>query len=176
MQSDIQRWQSEFINAYKNTDKSIQDYWRNQTVDQINISRSFKAGTIRGIHLQKEPHAEAKIVRCIRGKVWDVIVDCRPESKTYLKWEAFELSQENNYSLVIPKGCGHGFQALEPNTELLYIHSGHWNPSSESGIVYNDDTLDINWPLQPCKISDKDLNLPRIQDQWIIAVDTAALL
>ena len=75
------------------------------------------------------------------------------------------MSQENNYSLVIPKGCGHGFQALEPNTELLYIHSGHWNPSSESGIVYNDDTLDINWPLQPCKISDKDLNLPRIQDQ-----------
>lgn len=155
----------EFINAYRNTDRSIKRYWENQTVDQINISRTFKAGTIRGIHYQKEPDAEAKIVKCIRGRVWDVIVDVREGSDTYLEWEAIELSQQNNYSLLIPKGCGHGFQALEPNTELLYIHSGHWNQSSESGIMYNDETLNINWPLPPCNISDRDLNLPRIQDQ-----------
>ncbi len=108
------------------------------------------------MHYQKVPHAEIKLVRCITGKIWDVIVDLRPDSPTYLQHASYELSAENKQMLYIPEGFAHGFQTLEDNTELIYLHSNFYNPEFEAGIRFNDAKLGINWPLPLSAISDRD--------------------
>jgi dTDP-4-dehydrorhamnose 3,5-epimerase len=123
---------------------------------QMNHSFTTKKGTIRGMHYQKVPHAEIKLVRCITGKIWDVIVDLRPDSPTYLQHAFYELSAENKQMLYIPEGFAHGFQTLEDNTELIYLHSNFYNPEFEAGIRFNDAKLGINWPLPLAAISDRD--------------------
>lgn len=127
-----------------------------RVIVQINHSRTASVGAVRGMHFQRSPHAEMKLVRCLKGRVWDVAVDLRADSPTYLKWYAEELTPQNTRMLVIPEGCAHGFQILEPNSELLYLHTAFYNPESEGGIHYGDPRLAITWPLPVTDISLRD--------------------
>lgn len=132
---------------------------RRQVV-QINYSKTSSAGAVRGLHFQRPPHAEMKMVRCLRGRVWDVAVDLRTTSPTFLKWYAVELSSESGAMLAIPEGFAHGFQALEADSELLYLHTEFYNSSSEGGLRYDDPGLAIDWPLTPRDLSARDLSHP----------------
>lgn len=123
---------------------------------QINLSRTDVVGAVRGMHFQHAPHTEMKLVRCLKGRVWDVAVDLRANSPTFLKWHAEELSRANAKMIVIPEGFAHGFQVLEPESELLYLHTEFYEPLSEGGLRYNDPKLDIKWPLPIADLSDRD--------------------
>lgn len=130
---------------------------------QANRSYTEKAGTIRGLHFQKPPHAEIKVVRCVKGGVHDVVVDLRETSGTFLKWFSVELSAENRRGLYIPAGFAHGFQTLVDACEMIYFHSKPYAPSHESGIRYDDPLIKIEWPLPVTVISKKDRELPSLQ-------------
>ncbi|MBC16636.1 dTDP-4-dehydrorhamnose 3,5-epimerase [Pseudodesulfovibrio profundus] len=132
-------------------------------IAQINHSLTRKVGSIRGMHFQRPPHAEIKIIRCLRGKCFDVAVDLRPESDTYLKWHGEILEGHDNKALLIPEGFAHGFQVLEADTELLYLHSEFYTPEVEAGVRFDDPQLAIEWPLPPSEISDRDATLPFIK-------------
>lgn len=149
-----------FIRAY--CDNELASIIGHRKIRQINHSRTVLVGTIRGLHFQHPPHAEMKLVRCVRGKVWDIAVDIRRNSSTFLKWHAEELTPENNRMLIIPEGFAHGFQTLEPDTELLYLHTEFYAPGYEGGIQYNDPTLSIQWPIPVSNISDRDSKHPFI--------------
>jgi dTDP-4-dehydrorhamnose 3,5-epimerase len=127
---------------------------------QHSLSYSARSGTIRGMHYPLQPATEVKLVRCTRGAVHDVIVDIRPDSATYRRWEAFVLSAENRHQLYIPKGFAHGFQTLCDDVEMSYLISAYYRPELAAGFRYNDPTFAINWPLSVTKISDKDLHWP----------------
>lgn len=127
---------------------------------QINHTLTRTSGTIRGMHYQRVPHADRKIVSCIRGEVYDVVVDLRPESPTYLGWHAELLSADNHRSVVIPKGCAHGFQAVSPDCELLYFHTALWHAESEAGVHPLDPLIGIAWPLPVSDMSDRDRSHP----------------
>ncbi len=129
---------------------------------QINQSSTINSGTVRGMHYQYPPHAEIKLVRCMKGRVWDVAVDLREGSPTFLQWHAEELSPQNARMLIIPEGCAHGFQALEPNSELLYLHTNFYVPEAEDGVMHNDSRLSISWPLPVTSLSDRDKEYPPI--------------
>jgi len=129
-------------------------------ISQTNISFNPREGTLRGLHYQREPNAEAKTVRCIRGAVFDVAVDVRNTSPTYLHWVGHELSAENHTSLYIPKGFAHGYLTLEPDTELLYSASDYYAAGAEVGIRYDDPALAITWPAAVQLISEKDQSWP----------------
>ena len=133
---------------------------------QINHSRTVMAGTVRGMHYQRPPHAEMKLVRCLRGRVWDVAVDLRASSPTFLKWYAEELASNNTRMLVIPEGCAHGFQVLEPDSELLYLHSAFYAPNAEEGVLHNDPWLAIAWPLAVVDQSQRDQNYPLLDQTF----------
>ncbi|MES3016283.1 MAG: dTDP-4-dehydrorhamnose 3,5-epimerase [Bacteroidota bacterium] len=127
---------------------------------QHNHSFTKIKGSIRGMHYQKMPACEAKLVRCVAGSVFDVAVDIRPDSLSYLKWYAEELSAENGRMIYIPAGFAHGFQTLTDNAELLYCHSQTYQPEHESGLNYLDELININWPLQVTEVSDRDKGHP----------------
>ena len=124
----------------------------------VQHSTSFPTarGTIRGMHLQREPAAEVKVVSCVRGAVYDVIVDLRKRSPTYRRWQGFELSAENRRRLYIPAGYAHGFQTLSDDAEVEYLISEFYAPDSASGVRYDDPAFAISWPLSVASISDKD--------------------
>ena len=152
-----------FLNAFRAQEPAFALSWGDRGVAQVNLSRTEAVGTIRGLHRQAPPHAEAKLVRCLRGRVWDVAVDLRPDSTTFGQWHAVELSLDQGNALLIPEGCAHGFQVLEPGSELLYLHSGPWVPEAETGVRFNDPGLAIPWPLPPLGLSERDLALPMLQ-------------
>ena len=128
---------------------------------QCNNAYSTRAGTLRGLHYQAQPFADAKLMRCIRGAVFDVIVDVRPDSPTYLQWFGVELSEDNRSLLYIPPGCAHGYQALCDNTEVLYPVSAPYTATAERGIRWNDPLFGIEWPHAAERyISDKDAGWP----------------
>ena len=129
---------------------------------QCNMSLSAKAGTVRGMHFQRPPVAENKTLRCLRGGVYDVIVDLRAGSPSFGKWASLELSAENRAMVYIPKGFAHGFQTLEDNTELLYFHSERYSKAHEGGVRFDDPDLAIPWPLIPTDISDRDQSHPSL--------------
>jgi dTDP-4-dehydrorhamnose 3,5-epimerase len=129
-------------------------------VAQVNLSTNARAGTLRGLHLQTGDAAEAKLVRCIRGSLFDVLVDVRPGSPTYLSWYGVELSADNRLALLVPEGCAHGFQTLEDDTEALYQVSVPYTPGAEAGLRFDDPALGIDWPLPVSTISDKDRSWP----------------
>lgn len=129
---------------------------------QANHSFTKAAGAIRGLHYQHPPHAEAKLVRCINGRVLDVAVDLRRNSPTFLCWHALELSAENRKSFYIPEGCAHGFQTLTEDCALVYFHTANYTPAAEAGIRYDDTALGIHWPMPPTDVSARDLNHPPI--------------
>ena len=125
-------------------------------VVNINYSKTMLKGSIRGMHFQYPPYAEMKIVRCIRGKIIDTIVDVRKNSPTFLKHISVELSEDNMRMLVVPEGFAHGFQTLVDNCEIMYLVTAHYNHDAEAGLNYLDPTLNINWPLPVADISDRD--------------------
>jgi dTDP-4-dehydrorhamnose 3,5-epimerase len=125
-------------------------------VAQINHTLTEKRGTVRGMHFQRPPHAEFKLVSCIRGEVWDVAVDLRANSPTFLQWHGEHLSAENHRALLIPVGFAHGFQTLSDGVELLYCHSAPYVPAAESGLTPTDQRLGISWPLPIAEMSVRD--------------------
>jgi len=127
---------------------------------QHSISYSARRGTLRGMHYQRDPHSEVKLVRCVNGAIWDVIIDIRPGSPTYRKWQGFELSGVNGHQLYIPKGFAHGFQTLTADVVVNYLISETYEPRSASGLRYNDPSFAITWPLPVTEISEKDLQWP----------------
>lgn len=131
---------------------------------QTNLSYNKVKGTLRGMHYQRPPHAETKLVRAVRGGIYDVIVDLRPDSATYKRWIGVELTAANRRALFVPEGFAHGFQSLEDDTEVIYQVSAFYAPGAEGGARYNDPAFDIRWPLPVNVISDKDANWPDYQD------------
>ena len=142
--------------------RDFQAHGLEPTVAQCNISFNEKAGTLRGLHFQASPHEEAKLVRCTQGAIYDVAVDIRPNSRTYLKWYAAELTSENRRMMFIPHGFAHGFQTLVDKSEVFYLMSEFYHPESARGLRWDDPTLRITWPIANPIISDKDRTYPLI--------------
>ena len=130
-------------------------------IAQINMSLSTNAGMIRGLHWRPDPHPEAKFVRCIKGRVFDVCVDVRPDSPTYLTWAGVELTADNRLAMAVPAGCAHAYQALEDNSEIIYTASAPFQPGVEIGARWNDPAFGIEWPItENVIVSEKDMNWP----------------
>ncbi len=132
----------------------------NLRIVQCDISYNKKKGTLRGMHYQEAPYEEAKLVSCVRGLMYDVIIDLRPNSPTHSQWFAEELSFENNKMIYIPKGFAHGFQTLEDDSVVYYQMSEFYHPECARGVRWDDPAFGIKWPVKPKIISDKDKNLP----------------
>lgn len=130
---------------------------------QDNHSKS-KKGVLRGLHYQLKPMEQGKLIRCIKGRIWDVAVDIRKGSPWYGKWVAVELSEENKLMLWIPPGFAHGFVALEDDTEVVYKVTKEYSPELERGIIWNDPYIGIKWPIENPILSEKDKNLPLLKD------------
>jgi len=127
---------------------------------QANLSHNKHRGTLRGLHLQLIPYQEAKLIRCINGAIFDVVVDLRAGSKTHCRWFSVELSAANGRALYIPEGCAHGFQTVRENTDVIYMVSAFHTPESERGYRFDDPVFAIDWPLPVNEISDKDASWP----------------
>lgn len=131
---------------------------------QANTSFNYKKGTLRGMHYQKSPYEEDKLVRCTKGSIFDVIIDLRKDSPTYKKWFGIELSAENRKSLFVPKGFAHGYMTLEDNSEVTYLVTQFYTPDADSGIKFNDPAFSIEWPITPVLVSERDLNHPEFKE------------
>jgi len=129
-------------------------------IAQESLSFNRHRGTVRGLHFQRPPHEETKIVRCTRGGIFDVIVDLRPRSPSYLRWQGFELTAENRKALYVPKGFAHGFQTLADNAEIVYQISEFYAPNSAGGYRSDDVAFGIAWPLPVTVVSERDLSWP----------------
>jgi dTDP-4-dehydrorhamnose 3,5-epimerase len=129
---------------------------------QANMGFSLSKGTVRGMHFQEEPALEAKLVRCTRGGIFDVVLDLRPNSPTYGKWCGIELSANNGQMLFVPECCAHGYQTLEDGAEIYYMTSGFYTPSSVRGVRFDDPAFSIRWPLLVTVVSDQDLSWPLV--------------
>ncbi|MBP9707005.1 MAG: dTDP-4-dehydrorhamnose 3,5-epimerase [Oligoflexales bacterium] len=130
---------------------------------QCNISFNIKKGTLRGLHFQTAPHEEDKLVRCTKGKIFDVAVDLRPTSSSFGKWYGTELSADNHLALYIPKGFAHGFQTLEENSEVFYQMGEVYHPESQAGLHWQDGDINIQWPIAEPFVSSKDQSHPRLK-------------
>lgn len=150
-----------FMETYKESD--FQKAGIRERFVQDNHSRSSR-GTLRGLHFQRAPHAQAKLVRVTRGSLWDVAVDLRPGSKTYGRWVGIELSESNKKLFFIPAGFAHGFVALEDGTELQYKCSAEYNAQADGGVRWDDPELAIEWPLRDVLVSAKDAALPPLKE------------
>ena len=132
----------------------------NPEILQSNVGYSVHKGTLRGLHFQKAPHAEVKIVRCTKGTIYDVIVDLRPGSATFKKWFGVELSENNHKMIYAPEGFAQGYITLADESEMYYLTTNFYQPDSASGVRYNDPAFEIDWPIEPQVISDQDMNWP----------------
>jgi dTDP-4-dehydrorhamnose 3,5-epimerase len=130
---------------------------------QHSYSHSYYKSTVRGLHFQKRPYQEDKLVSCIQGAIWDVAVDLRPESPTYLEWAGAVLSGENHAQFYIPKGFAHGFQSLSDDAIVSYLISTPYEPNAGSGIRFDDPAIGVHWPAEPTVMSDKDMNWPLLR-------------
>jgi dTDP-4-dehydrorhamnose 3,5-epimerase len=137
-----------------------------EVIEQINLTLTSRKGAIRGMHFQHAPYAENKMVNCLRGRIFDVAVDLRKNSPTFLKWHAEILTPESNTCLFIPQGFAHGFQTLTENCEILYFHTASYHPEADDGVSPLDPVLNIKWPLLPTEIADKDKNYSYITAQF----------
>jgi dTDP-4-dehydrorhamnose 3,5-epimerase len=135
-------------------------------IAQINHTYTAKQGTVRGLHFQRPPHSEMKLVTCIRGKIWDVAVDIRLHSPSFLKWHAEYLSVDNGNSLLIPEGFAHGFQAMTDDVEIIYCHSAAYYPDAEAGLNVQDPILAIDWKKTITELSERDKNNPFIETDF----------
>jgi dTDP-4-dehydrorhamnose 3,5-epimerase len=130
---------------------------------QANMGFSIRKGTVRGMHFQEAPALEAKLVRCTRGTIFDVVLDLRPESKSYGKWYGTELSAENGRMLYVPEHCAHGCQTLEDRTEIYYLTSAFYSPSEVRGVRFDDPAFNVQWPLAASEVSQQDRNWPLVE-------------
>jgi len=137
----------------------LNTHWR-----QSSITCSPTKHTLRGMHFQQQPYAEIKLIRCLTGAVWDCLVDVRPDSPSYGKWESFELSEDNASSLYVPAGIAHGFLSLTPDVRLHYSMSAEYSATHASGLRWNDPALAISWPASPVVIAAKDLTWPLLNE------------
>lgn len=133
-------------------------------IAQMNTSFSREAGTVRGLHFQRAPANESKVVRCLRGAIRDVIVDLRAGSPQFGQWEAVELTADNRDMVYVPPGFAHGFQTVLPDTELLYLHGAAYSPDHEGGVAHDDPDLGIRWALPVINLSPRDAALPRLRE------------
>lgn len=129
-------------------------------IAQCNLAFSLKRGTLRGMHFQRSPHEQVKVVRCTRGAILDVVIDLREGSPAFRQWEAFELTQDNRRMLYIPKGLAHGYLTLGDDSEVFYQASTPWAPQAEDGVRWNDPAFAIRWPFEPVVISERDATWP----------------
>lgn len=127
---------------------------------QVNHSTTLRQGSVRGMHFQHPPAAETKLISCVAGRAFDVVVDLRKGSPTFLQWLALEIDETTSF--YIPEGCAHGFQALTDEVHLIYQHSAYYSPDSERGVRFDDPAIAIDWPLQPSNLSDRDRSFPHI--------------
>lgn len=134
------------------------------SVLQCSVSTNIAKGTLRGLHFQKLPFGERKLVRCINGRLFDVVVDLRTDSPSYRMWQSFELSANDEQVVYIPKGCAHGFLTLEENTQIEYMMGDVYVSDAASGIRWDDPELNVVWPFSPVVISDRDRQLPRLTE------------
>ena len=144
--------------------KELSELGLSANIAQINNSVSSKKGTLRGLHFQGPPKAEVKIVRCIRGAIWDVIVDIRAGSPTFGGWYGRELTAENRTMMYVPQGFAHGFQTLTDNVEQLYLHSEFYSPEHDVGLQFDDPTVAIEWPVPITEVSSRDRNQPYLKE------------
>ncbi len=144
----------------------LQSILHGKNIVQINHSLTRQKGAIRGMHFQYPPRAEIKIVKCMRGSIYDVIIDLRRNSPTLLQWHGEVLSAENMKMIYVPEGFAHGFQALEENTELLYLHTEFYSPQNEGAVRYDDPLINIQWPMEITDISEKDQNHPLLSQDF----------
>ena len=144
----------------------FQQIGHNKEWVQLNHSVTYKTGSLRGMHFQKEPFREIKMVKCIAGSVYDVIIDLRKGSGSFLQWFGAELSAGNKKMIYIPEGFAHGFQCLEDHCELIYHHSEFYKPDSESGIRYNDPLIKIDWRLRVTELSSRDQTHPYLDENF----------
>jgi len=135
-------------------------------ISQVNQTVTKSRGTVRGLHYQRKPFAEIKLISCLKGKVWDVAVDLRKDSPTFLQWHSEELSSENHRALLIPEGFAHGFQTMSDDCELLYMHTAQYTREAEAGIRPNDPRLQISWPLEIYEISKRDTSHPLLNKKF----------
>jgi len=152
-----------FLNLFRRSDWS--DIWGDRPIEQVNLSHNVRRGTIRGMHLQRGNPPEVRLVTCVKGRVWDVAADLREASSTCGHWHGVELSADAGNSLLIPTGCAHGFQVLEPDSTLLYLHAAPYQPGDESGVRWNDPRLAVSWPLEAADLSERDRLLPLLE--WV---------
>lgn len=138
----------------------FEEHGLNAQIKQINTSLSLRKGTIRGMHYQVDPYQETKFIRCTRGRVFDVIVDLRPESPTFLQWVGNELTQDNYRMIYVPENFAHGLLSLEDNSEVYYPVTEFYTPGAERGIRWNDKALSIDWPIPVDVVSEKDAGHP----------------
>jgi dTDP-4-dehydrorhamnose 3,5-epimerase len=138
----------------------------NKEFVQFNHSFNKIKGTIRGMHFQQQPFSETKLIRCVEGCVYDVAVDLRKDSASYMQSFGVELSSDNMICILIPEGFAHGFQTLQDNTALIYHHTNYYKPNTEGGIRFDDKILNIQWKLPPINISSKDLSYPLINENF----------
>ena len=134
----------------------LSEFIGNRSIINVNFSRSVKSGCVSGMHFQRPPHEEIKFVRCIRGKIFDVIVDIRRKSPTYLKWCSEELSADNMKMIVVPEGFAHGFCVLSDEADIIYYCSREYAPETERNILWNDPSIAISWPVKEPLLSAKD--------------------
>jgi dTDP-4-dehydrorhamnose 3,5-epimerase len=132
---------------------------------QHSFSHTFQAGAVRGMHFQCAPHEEVKVVRCLAGAIYDVLIDLRPSSQTYMQWEAFELTERNGRQLYVPPGLAHGFQTLAPESSVGYMMTALHAPAAAMGVRYDDPAFDIHWPLPLAAISDRDRSWPDFESE-----------
>lgn len=140
--------------------REFEEHGLNPTVVQANLSHNIRRGTLRGMHYQLPPYGETKLVRCVRGAIYDVIIDLRPESPTFGQWVGVELTEDNYRMLYVPEQFAHGFQTLTDDADVAYQVSEFYTPGAERGIRYNDPAFAIEWPLEVTVISQKDQNWP----------------
>jgi dTDP-4-dehydrorhamnose 3,5-epimerase len=133
---------------------------------QVNLALTTLRGTVRGMHVQRAPALEHKLVRCLRGRIWDVAVDLRRGSPTFSRWHGVELDGGRSHALLLPPGCAHGFQALTDDVQLLYHHGAAWSPEHEAGVRHDDPRLAIRWPLPVTVLSPRDAAFPLITDAF----------
>ncbi|MBI4423384.1 MAG: dTDP-4-dehydrorhamnose 3,5-epimerase family protein [Elusimicrobia bacterium] len=137
-------------------------------IRQCNVSENHLKHTLRGFHYQSPPHGEGKTLSCLRGAIYDVVVDLRPASATYRQWLSLELTEENRRSLYLPPGCANAFLTLEDRSTVFYCHSEFYAPGAEKGVRYDDPQFDFKWPHEPVVISDKDRSHPDYRDEGVL--------
>lgn len=152
-----------FNSIFKIQNKKFKSVWGTRQIMQVNMSRTYEKGILKGLHYQKKPHEEAKIISCIKGTIYDVVLDLRRNSASYGHWNSYILNEKDKNRLFIPEGCAHGYQALTETTELIYVHSSIWDKGSDYGINPLDKDLNIQWPEKITLISERDRKHPMLK-------------